>query len=198
MERAGCRWVHLDIMDNHFVPNLTFGPPVVAALRKASRKLIFDTHLMVEDPASLIDAFAAAGSQVLTVHSESCGAGLAAILGRIRDLGIMAGVSVKPGTRIAEIEPVLHLADLVLVMTVEPGFGGQSLIPSCLTKVRKLKRIRAQRNLRYLIEVDGGVNLATAELCVAAGAEVLVAGSAVFAGGTVRENVEHLMRAIGG
>jgi ribulose-phosphate 3-epimerase len=197
VERAGCHWLHLDIMDNHFVPNLTFGPPVVAALRKVSSKLFFDTHLMVDDPASLVEPFAQAGAQLLTVHAEAAGKGLAGLLKSIRSRGMRAGVSIKPATPVSAIEDVLSLADLVLVMTVEPGFGGQALLPSCLSKVQALKRLRSSRRGRFLIEVDGGINPATAELAVAAGADLLVAGSAVFSGGTVSRNVAALRQAAG-
>lgn len=196
VERAKCPWLHLDIMDNHFVPNLTFGPPVVRALRKVSRKLYFDAHLMVDNPLSMLEEFADAGVQNITIHAESCPNNLPHSLKSIKAVGLQAGVSIKPATSISVIEPVLGLVDLVLVMSVEPGFGGQALIPSCLNKLRDLKRLREQHGYRYLLEVDGGINLKTVELAIAAGAEVLVAGSAVFRNGEVSANVEALRKAM--
>ena len=196
LARAGCPWVHLDIMDNHFVPNLTFGPPVVKALRGVSSRLFFDAHLMVSDPLSLVDPFAQAGVQLLTVHAETLGARLPDAIRTIRGARMRAGVTIKPDTPVSILEPVLGAVDLVLVMTVEPGFGGQEMMPSCLAKVRTLKRLRDQKRLRYLIQVDGGINLKTAHIAAAAGADVLVAGSAVFSGGRVQENLEALRHAI--
>lgn len=196
VERANCSWIHLDIMDNHFVPNLTFGPPLVKSLRKVSKKLFFDTHLMVDNPASLIEDFAAAGAQNITVHEESCPDDLPRLLKAIKQLKMRAGVSIKPDTPPARIEEVLGLVDLVLIMTVEPGFGGQALIPACLNKLQHFKRLRDAKKHRYLIEVDGGINTETAELAVAAGADILVAGSAVFKDGRVSQNVTALRNAI--
>lgn len=196
MERAGCHWLHLDIMDNHFVPNLTFGPPVVKALRKVSNKLFFDAHLMVENPLSLVDPFAEAGVQILTLHEETCRGDLAAAIEAVKAAGMRVGMSIKPNTAVKAIEPVLAKLDMVLVMTVEPGFGGQQLLAPCLNKVQQLRRLREQRHHRYCVQVDGGINAKTIDLAVAAGAEVLVAGSAVFAGGKVAENVEALHKAI--
>jgi ribulose-phosphate 3-epimerase len=183
-------------MDNHFVPNLTFGPPVVASLRKVSPKAYFDAHLMVEHPETLIEPFAEAGVQNLTVHVEACGDHLPQLLRDIRALGVRAGVSIKPKTPVSAIEHVLEEADLVLVMTVEPGFGGQALIPSCLSKIRNLNRTREKRGLKYLIQADGGINLETAHIVAAAGTDVLVAGSAVFKGGAIADNVSALQKSI--
>ncbi|MCX7718099.1 MAG: ribulose-phosphate 3-epimerase [Candidatus Sumerlaeaceae bacterium] len=197
VERAGCTWIHLDIMDNHFVPNLTFGPPVVASLRKVTNKLFFDTHLMVTDPGSLIEPFAQAGAQLLTVHAEAARKQLPDLLKSIRAHGMKAGVSIKPATPVSAIEEILPQTDLVLVMTVEPGFGGQTLMPACLNKIRTLKKLRSVKRGRFLIEVDGGINVSTIELAVAAGAELLVAGSAVFSGGSVSRNVAALRQAAG-
>ena len=196
VERAGCTWVHLDIMDNHFVPNLTFGPPVVRALRKVSKKLVFDTHLMVANPLSLVDDFAAAGAQIVTVHQEGCETELPKVLKAIKAARMRTGVSIKPKTPVSAIEHVLGLCDLVLVMTVEPGFGGQSLIPSCLTKIHQLKKLKEKEKHRFAIEVDGGINKETAGLAVAAGAQVLVSGSAVFEAGNVSSNVAELRRCV--
>lgn len=194
--RAGCCWIHLDIMDNHFVPNLTFGPPVVKALRKISPKLYFDAHLMIDNPETVIDAFADAGVQHLTVHQEACPLGVSRTLRLIRDAGMRAGISLKPNTPVSAIEPHLGEVDMVLVMSVEPGFGGQAIIPSCLNKIRTLKRNREAKRRNFLIQVDGGINLDTVELAVAAGSDILVAGSAVFGGAGIAENVAAMTAAI--
>jgi ribulose-phosphate 3-epimerase len=194
--RAGCSWIHLDIMDNHFVPNLTFGPPVVKALRKVSPRLYFDAHLMIDNPETVINAFADAGVQHLTVHQEACPQGVSRTLRLIREAGMRTGISLKPDTSVSTIEPHLGEVDMVLVMTVEPGFGGQAIIPSCLNKVRTLKRHREAKRRNFLIQVDGGVNLDTVGLAVAAGSDVLVAGSAVFGGAEVAENIAAMNAAI--
>lgn len=193
---AGCRWIHLDIMDGHFVPNLTFGPGVVESLRRVSPDYFFDVHLMVDDPKAYIKPFVQAGAQLITFHVEAAGEESSALLRTIKRQGLQAGISVRPKTPITDIEPHLDAADLVLVMTVEPGFGGQKLIPNTVNKVRDLALLREQRSLSYLIQVDGGINAQTAGLAVAAGSDVLVAGSAVFAGGTVRDNVKALRKSI--
>lgn len=183
-------------MDNHFVPNLTFGPPVVKALRKVSKKLFFDAHLMVDDPLSLLDDFAGAGVQNMTIHEETCREGLEPALKAIKGAKMRAGVCIKPNTPVSAITDVLPLVDLVLVMTVEPGFGGQQLIPSCLNKIHALKRARERGKHRFCIEADGGINVKTTGLVVAAGAEILVAGSAVFSGSSVSENINAMREAI--
>lgn len=194
--KAGCPWIHLDVMDNHFVPNLTFGAPVVKALRKVSKKAYFDAHLMTNHPWTLIEAFADAGVQNLTVHSEACPDNLSEVLDEIHAAGMKAGVSIKPDTPVDAIADVLGRVELVLIMTVEPGFGGQALIPSCLSKIRDVQRLRQKYGYKYVIQADGGVNEATMDLVVAAGAEVLVAGSAVFNQKPVAENVAALMKAL--
>jgi ribulose-phosphate 3-epimerase len=194
--RAGCPWIHLDIMDNHFVPNLTFGPPVVKSLRKVSSKAYFDAHLMTESPQTLIEPFAKAGVQNLTVHSEACGASLPDVLKEIHSQGMKAGVSVKPGTDLEQIQNVLGDLDLLLIMTVEPGFGGQALLPHCLNKIREAKKLREKHKYHYQIQADGGINADTAALVVAAGAEILVAGSAVFNSKPLAENVAAMMKSL--
>ncbi len=196
VERAGCHWIHLDIMDGHFVPNLTFGPPVVNALRGVGRKLFFDAHLMVENPRQYIRPFADAGVQLLTVHQEACADQTAAVLRAIRKAGLQSGVSIRPRTPVSVLEDCLDSADLVLIMSVEPGFGGQRLIPSTLNKVRQLVLERERRRIDYLIQIDGGINPETAPLAVAAGADVLVAGSAVFRDGKVADNVRALRQSL--
>lgn len=194
--KAGCTWIHLDVMDNHFVPNLTFGAPVVKAVRKVSKKAYFDAHLMVEAPWTMLEAFADAGVQSLTVHEEACGDRLGEVIQTIHGLGMKAGVSIKPATPVDAIARHLRDLDLVLVMTVEPGFGGQALIPSCLSKIRELERLRTKHNYKYVIQADGGINASTIGLVVAAGAEVLVAGSAVYNDLPLAENVQNLLNSL--
>ena len=178
VEAAGADWLHLDIMDGHFVPNLTFGPPIVAAIRKIT-KLPLDVHLMVTNPAALVDAFAAAGADWLTVHVET-EPHLHRLVTHIRELGVRPAVVLNPATPLSSLEEILPEVDMVLVMSVNPGFGGQKFISSSIDKIRRLKKQIIAVNREVLIEVDGGINAVTSPLVREAGAEVLVAGSAVF------------------
>jgi ribulose-phosphate 3-epimerase len=180
VDRAGADWIHLDVMDGHFVPNISFGPDVIRAMRRHTKKF-FDVHLMIAPVDPYLAAFADAGADLISIHAEA-GPHLHRSLQAIRALGKQAGVVINPGTPVSVIEPVLDRVDLVLLMTVNPGFGGQAFIPEVATKVRAVKALVGDRPIR--IEIDGGITPETAPIVTAAGADVLVAGSAVFKAGT--------------
>jgi len=181
VDQAGADWIHVDVMDGRFVPNLTIGPPVVRAVRKATAKPL-DVHLMIEEPGRYAEAFAQAGADWLTVHAEAC-PHLHRNLQQIRDLGIKAGVSLNPATPVSAVEHVLEIADLVLVMSVNPGFGGQEFLPLVLPKIAALRALARERNLALRVEVDGGITHQTIGPCAQAGADAFVAGSYVFGQG---------------
>lgn len=177
-EKAGADYIHIDVMDGHFVPNLTIGIPVVASLKKVC-KIPFDTHLMIENPEKYAEAFIKAGSDMLTFHIEATEKP-EELIEKIKKLGAKAGVSLRPGTDLEILTPYLKDLDLVLVMTVEPGFGGQSFMTDQVSKIEKLNQIRKEQNLDFMISVDGGISKETGKVCVDAGVDILVAGSYIF------------------
>ena len=178
VDELGADYIHVDVMDGQFVPNITLGANIVSAIRPVT-KLPLDVHLMVQEPERFIEEFAKAGSDIITVHQEST-VHIHRAMQMIKNSGVKAGVVINPGTPVSAIEHVLPLADLVLIMTVNPGFGGQAFIPECLEKVKQLDRLREEKGYTYEIEIDGGVDDKTAASCVEAGADVLVAGSYVY------------------
>ena len=187
---AGANYLHLDVMDGMFVPSISFGMPVIRSIRGCTDR-IFDVHLMIEEPGRYIDEFAEAGADLITVHAESC-RHLDRTIEKIKEKGLLAGVALNPATPVSAISCVLEKVDMVLIMTVNPGFGGQKLIPYTVEKVRELRKIVDEQGLKTDIEVDGGVNLSNVGELMDAGANIIVAGSAVFSGDVTENTIRFL------
>ena len=187
VEKCGADWIHVDVMDGHFVPNLTIGACVVRDIRKTT-KLPLDVHLMIENPEKYVDDFIKAGSDIITFHIEAVKNPLA-LINKIKENGIKAGVSIKPKTKVEDIKDIINLVDLVLVMTVEPGFGGQKFMPDCAEKIKEIREIAPKR---LIVEVDGGINEETAKICKDYGANALVAGNYIYKS----ENIERALKSL--
>ncbi|MFC0301467.1 ribulose-phosphate 3-epimerase [Virgibacillus soli] len=193
VEAGGADYIHVDVMDGHFVPNITIGPLIVEAIKPITN-LPLDVHLMIENPDRYIEMFANAGADIITVHQEAC-THLHRTIQLIKSSGVKAGVTINPATPVDMIREIIHEVDLVLIMTVNPGFGGQSFIKEMLSKIKQVATWRKERGLAFEIEVDGGVNQETATLCVEAGADVLVAGSAIYNKTNRKEAIQTIRQA---
>ncbi|MEG0012580.1 MAG: ribulose-phosphate 3-epimerase [Cellulosilyticaceae bacterium] len=187
VEKAGATFIHVDVMDGHFVPNITLGAPIAKAVRKHIEG-VMDVHLMISNPDMFLEDFKEAGTDILTVHIEAC-THIHRTIQRIKQLGMKAGVSLNPGTPVSVIESIIDEVDMVLIMSVNPGFGGQKFIPYSLTKIAQVREMAKARNKKLLIQVDGGVDLSNVEEVISAGANVIVAGSAVFSASDLDQRV---------
>ena len=193
-DRAGAHYIHIDVMDGTFVPSISYGMPVIKSIRKATDKC-FDVHIMIQDPIRYIDVLSEVGADLITFHLEAA-PDVTAVIDKIHACGKKAGLSIKPGTPVKELEPYLDKVDMVLVMTVEPGFGGQSFIPECMDKIRDARKMLNDKGLNTDLEVDGGITLNNLKDVLEAGANVIVAGSAIFSG-NVTENVKGFLDILG-
>ena len=192
IQRGGAHYIHVDVMDGHFVPNISYGPTVMKSLL-GKTTVPFDVHLMIENPSFFFQDFATPNTEFITIHEEAC-SHLHRNFQEIHDLGIKAGVSLNPATSLATLDYILEEVDLVLIMSVNPGFGGQKFIPSALEKIRALREIREENNLNFQIQVDGGITLENAGIVLQAGADILVAGSAIFSGGQAEQRTRQFLQ----
>lgn len=192
IQRGGAHYIHVDVMDGHFVPNISYGPTVMKSLL-GKTTVPFDVHLMIENPSFFFQDFATPNTEFITIHEEAC-SHLHRNIQEIHDLGIKAGVSLNPATSLSTLDYILEEVDLVLIMSVNPGFGGQKFIPSALEKIRALRNIREENNLNFQIQVDGGVTLENAGIVLEAGADILVAGSAIFSGGQAEQRTRQFYK----
>ncbi len=191
VEDAGADWLHIDVMDGRFVPNITIGIPVVESIKKTT-KLPLDVHLMIVEPIKYIKGFAEAGADIITVHIEACDNNIKETLDEIKKYNIKSGISIKPNTPVKKLENLIDEIDLILIMTVEPGFGGQKFIYPCLEKIKEIQKIAQKRNPNLHIEIDGGINSETAKLCIESGADVLVAGSYIYKSNNIKAAINSL------